>query len=162
VRDIITRSENLGKAIRTVKEKDGLPEINFLAASGGIRLFRGKIADVLREVRGGFNFGKVILEGIGEYKGRSGYAEFQNENLVAAVDGKILATTPDLICLVDTETFNPIPTDALKYGKRVMMLSLPCFSAWRSPEGLALVGPRYFGYDTDYVPVEIRVKGGNV
>jgi DUF917 family protein len=160
VKNIITRSEQLGRAIRTVKQGAGSPEDNFLAASEGIRFFRGKIADVLREVRGAFNFGKVILEGIGEYKGRNAYAEFQNENLVAAVDGQIVATTPDLICLVDTETFNPIPTDALKYGKRVMMLGLKCFDAWRSREGLLLVGPRYFGYDTDYIPVEIRCKGG--
>ena len=27
---------------------------------------------------------------------------------------------------------------------------------WRSEAGLALVGPRYFGYDVDYVPVEQR------
>jgi DUF917 family protein len=159
VRDIITRSEKLGAAIRTVKEGAGLPEANFLAASDGIKLFRGKITDVLRDVRGGFNYGKAVLEGIGEYKGRAAYAEFQNENLAAAVDGKIMATTPDLICLVDTETFTPIPTDALKYGKRVLMIALKCFEAWRSPAGLALVGPRYFGYDIDYIPVEQRVQG---
>jgi DUF917 family protein len=161
--NIITRSENLGRAIRTVKDAAGSPEARFIAAAGAIRLFRGKINDVRREVRGAFNFGKVILEGIGEYKGRSAYAEFQNENLAAAVDGKIAATTPDLICLVDTETFHPVPTDAVKYGKRVLMIGLPCFKAWRSPEGIQLVGPRYFGYDTDYIPVEERAaqaKGG--
>jgi DUF917 family protein len=158
VRDIVTRSEKLGRAIRTVKQNAGSPEENFLAASEGIKLFRGKIADVLREVRGGFNFGKALLEGIGECKDHSAYVEFQNENLAAAVDGKIAATTPDLICLVDTETFNPIPTDALRYGKRALMIALKCFESWRSSEGLALVGPRYFKYDFDYVPVEIRAK----
>jgi DUF917 family protein len=160
VRDIITRSEGLGRAIRTVRQGAGTPEENFLAAAEGIKLFRGKIADVQREVRGAFNFGKVILEGIGEYKGHAAYAEFQNENLLAAVDGAILATTPDLICIVDSETFTPVPTDALKYGKRVLMLGLKCFEAWRSPAGLELVGPRYFGCDTDYIPVEERAKGG--
>ncbi len=160
VRDIITRSEQLGRAIRTVKQGAGLPEQNFLDAAEGIRLFRGKITDVLREVRGAFNFGKVVLEGILEYKGSSAYVEFQNENLVIGVDGKILATTPDLICLVDTETYTPIPTDALKYGKRALIVGLQCYPAWRSPEGLELVGPGYFGIpDTEYIPVEIRAGG---
>ena len=86
--------------------------------------------------------------------------EFQNENLTAVVDGNMLATTPDLICLVDTETFTPIPTDALKYGKRVMVVGLKCFPLWRTKEGLDLVGPRYFGVDTDYIPLEERCKGG--
>jgi DUF917 family protein len=63
VRDIVTRSEKLGGAIRGVKQSAGNPEENFLAASEGLKLFRGKIADVLRKVRG-FN-GKALLDGVG-------------------------------------------------------------------------------------------------
>ena len=158
---IVTRSEILGSAIRRVKEAtDRTPEEAFLEITEGYKLFKGKICDVLREVRGGFNFGKVVLDGIGDDKGKSACVEFQNENLTAVVDGKILATTPDLICLVDTETFIPVPTDALKYGKRVMVIGLKCFHLWRTKEGLELVGPRYFGVDTDYIPIEERCKGG--
>lgn len=161
VKNIVTRSQELGEAIRTVKDCSGeTPEEHFLKFSKGYKLFKGKIADVLRETRGAFNFGKVVLEGIGEYKGRDAYVEFQNENLTATVDGQILATTPDLICLVDVETFAPVTTDALKYGKRVMVVGLKCFELWRTPEGLELVGPRYFGVDTDYIPLEERCKGG--
>lgn len=161
VKGIVTRSQTLGSAIRRVKEAvDCSPEEQFLRITEGVRLFKGKICDVLREVRGGFNFGKVLLEGIAGDKGRQAYVEFQNENLTAVADGRILATTPDLICLVDTETFQPVPTDALKYGKRVLVVGLPCFPLWRTPEGLALVGPRYFGIDTDYIPLEERCKGG--
>jgi DUF917 family protein len=156
VKNIVTRSEQLGKTIRSVKQGAGTPEENFLAAAEGYKIFRGKITDVLREVRGAFNFGKALIEGSGEYKGKTAAVEFQNENLVAAVDGEIRATTPDLICLVDTDTFIPIPTDALKYGKRVLVVGLQCYEAWRTQAGLEIVGPRYFGYDTDYVPVEVR------
>ena len=117
VHGIVTRSETLGSAIRKVKEvSDKTPEEAFLEITEGYKLFQGKICDVLRDVRNGFNFGKVLLDGIGDDKGRSAYVEFQNENLTAVVDGKLLATTPDLICLVDIETFIPVPTDALKYG----------------------------------------------
>ena len=162
VHGIVTRSEKLGKAIRTVKDcGDRTPEEHFLEFAEGFKLFKGKIADVLRETRSGFNFGKVVLDGIGEDKGSSAYVEFQNENLTATVDGEILATTPDLICLVDTETFIPVTTDALKYGKRVMVVGLKCFHLWRTQAGLELVGPRYFGVDTDYIPLEERCKGGH-
>jgi len=116
--------------------------------------------DVLRETRGAFNFGRVVLDGVGVYKGQSADVEFQNENLVARVNGTILATTPDLICIVDTETFTPITTDALKYGKRVMVVGLKCFDMWRTEKGLELVGPRYFGCDTDYIAIEERCKQG--
>ena len=146
-----------GAAIRTVRTADD-PEAHFLSFTEGYKLFKGKIADVLRETRAGFNFGRVLLEGIGECKGRSAAVEFQNENLTAEVDGKIVATVPDLICLVDTETFAPVTTDALKYGKRVLVVGLRCFELWRCPAGLELVGPRYFGVDTDYIPLEERCK----
>jgi len=162
VKDIVTRCQMLGEAIRTVKQNtDKTPEENFLQATEGYKLFKGKISDVQREVKGGFNFGKVVLDGIGEDKGKSAWVGFQNENLIAEVDGVIKATTPDLICLVDTETFIPIPTDALAYGKRVMVVGLECFHLWRTPEGIELVGPRYFGYDTDYTPIEELVGRGN-
>lgn len=161
VKNIVTRSQQLGEAIRTVKDcTNQTPEEHFLKFSEGFRLFRGKIADVLRETRGAFNFGRVLLEGIGEYRGQKASVEFQNENLTAEVNGEILATTPDLICLVDTQTFAPVTTDALKYGKRVLVVGLKCFDMWRTPEGLALVGPRYFGCDTDYIALEERCKGG--
>lgn len=161
VQHIVTRSERLGAAIRNVRKvTEGTPEEQFLSFTEGYPLFKGKISDVLRETRGAFNFGKVVLEGIGAYKGKAAFVEFQNENLSATVDGVLVATTPDLICLVDTETFHPITTDALKYGKRVLVVGLKCYPSWRSPEGLELVGPRYFGIDTDYIPLEERCKGG--
>ena len=161
VKNIVTRSQKLGEAIRNVKNSsDKTPEEYFFDFSGAYKLFKGKITDVLRETRGAFNFGKVMLEGIGECKGHQAFVEFQNENLTATVDGQIVATTPDLICLVDTDTFIPITTDALKYGKRVLAVGLKCFEMWRTKEGLDLVGPRYFGCDTDYIPLEERCKGG--
>lgn len=161
VKDIVTRSEQLGRAIRTVKEHAEItPEEAFLSASDGYKLFKGKISDVLRETNGAFNLGRVVLDGIGEYKGRTAEISFQNENLSAVVDGEIMATVPDLICMVDTETFVPVTTEALKYGKRVLVTGLKCYDMWRTEAGLELVCPRYFGVDTDYIPLEERVKGG--
>ena len=161
VHGIVTRSEQLGRAIRNVKSaQDCTPEAHFLRFSEGVRLFKGKIADVLRTTDGKFNFGRVQLEGIGGDKGRRAEVTFQNENLCARVDGEILATVPDLICLVDAETFLPVTTEGLKYGKRVLVVGLKCDRLWRTQAGLELVGPRYFGIDTDYIPLEERAKGG--
>ena len=46
-----------------------------------------------------------------------------------------------------------------EYGKRVLVVGLPCYHLWRTEKGIELVGPRYFGLNTDYVPVEERCKG---
>ena len=47
-----------------------------------------------------------------------------------------------------------IHTERLRYGQRVSVIAFPCDPIWRTPRGLALAGPRAFGYDFDYVPVE--------
>ena len=72
-----------------------------------------------------------------------------------------MASTRDLIFLVETETYIPVTTDGLKYGKRVKVVGLKCFHLWRTEKGNELEGPRYFGVDTDYIPLEERCKGGN-
>lgn len=158
-------AQRLGRVIRTAAQTDS-PESHFLRESGAYKLFSGKIVDVLRETREGFNFGCCLLEGIGQDKGGRAKVEFQNENIYAEVNGSIVATVPDLICLVDSETFTPITTENLKYGKRALVVSLPCDAAWRTPRGLELAGPAWFGLrDVEYVPVEERVAamegGGN-
>ena len=66
---------------------------------------------------------------------------------------KVLATTPDLICLFDANTGEPVTTEAMKYGLAVNVLGLPCDPIWRSKEAIDLVGPKYFKYDVEYKPL---------
>ena len=35
---------------------------------------------------------------------------------------------------------------------------MPCDPRWRTPDGLAVVGPGYFGYDIPFVPIEERFE----
>lgn len=157
VKGIVTRSEQLGKAIRKAKQSSQ-PQETFLQECGATLLFQGKITDVRRENNGKFNLGHVLLDGQGEDAGTRGEVTFMNENYMFARDGRILATTPDLITIVDRDTFQPIGTDAVRYGKRVLVVGLPCYPLWRTKEGIALVGPRIFGIDEDYIPLEQRVQ----
>jgi hypothetical protein len=53
--------------------------------------------------------------------------------------------------VLDTDTGEPVTTEALRYGHRVSVVSAPCDERWHSPAGIELVGPRYFGYEVDPV-----------
>ncbi|SET19475.1 hypothetical protein SAMN05421811_102336 [Nonomuraea wenchangensis] len=121
---------------------------------GAARLVTGKLTDVERRTTGGFVRGTATVEGTGDDRGRTLTLELQNENLVAIEDGRPLAMVPDLITVVDTETAAAIQTEGLRYGQRVTVLAWPCDPLWRTPKGLETAGPRAFGYELDYVPVE--------
>lgn len=157
--NIMTFSEKIGRIIKQAMETGCNPLDELLVLTNGYKLFKGKITDVLRETRGGFNFGKAIMQGIEEDKGSEFELEFQNENLIGRKDSEVSASVPDLICCVDLESSIPITTEALKYGRRVVVLGIPCADKWRTPKGIDTVGPRYFKYDIDYVPIEQRMKG---
>ena len=118
--------------------------------------------DVERKMVAGFARGEAKLEGINDYTGSKLVIQFQNENLVAIRDGEVVCTVPDLISLLDIDTGLPITTEYLRYGYRVVVAGMPTDEKWRSPEGLKVVGPRYFGYDVDYLSIEERVRGGQV
>ncbi len=127
------------------------------AATDGFIIWRGKIADIDRRTETGFARGTAILEGLGDFEGRTLRIDFQNEFLIAREGDRALATTPDLITILDSESGEAITTESLRYGFRVAVLGMPCDPRWRTPGGIELAGPRYFGYDIDYVPIEERV-----
>lgn len=120
----------------------------------GIRLFAGKITDVDRRTEAGFARGQVVIDGTGPDMGSMLQVQFQNENLVCMLDGEVVATVPDLIVVMEAQTGEPITTEELRYGYRVVVIGAPCNNRWRTTKGLELVGPGYFGYEIDYVPVE--------
>jgi len=40
----------------------------------------------------------------------------------------------------------------------VAVIAMSSSDKWRTPAGLALVGPSYFGYDVPFIPVEQRYR----
>ncbi len=79
---------------------------------------------------------------------------FQNEYLVARIDGKTRAIVPDLVCICDRETAEPITTDGLRYGQRVRVMAVSAPPILRTPEALEIVGPPNFGIDEKFRPLE--------
>jgi DUF917 family protein len=152
----ITLVEDIGRTIREARESKTNVVEAVRKVVGGFELFKGKIVDVQRRTEKGFARGETIIEGVDDYDSKTLKIQFQNENLVAIVGGEIVVSVPDLITVLETDTGEPITTEALRYGFRVTVLGIPCNDKWRTPEGLELVGPRYFGYDIDFVPIEER------
>lgn len=151
-------AQRIGRAILRHTPHAGDPLAAVLAETEGFLLLRAKITDIQRVTVGGFARGTVTLSGIDEDRGRTLTIAFQNEFLYVHEDGCPVAMTPDLVALLDRDTARPWATESLRYGMRVHLIALPCHPKWRTSEGLRCVGPRYFGYETDYVPIERLVQ----
>lgn len=156
----LTLARDIGHSIREARATKSDPVNSILDITRGYRLFEGKIVDVERRTVAGFARGEARLEGLGDYEGSDLKIQFQNENLVAIRDGDIVCSVPDLISVLELETGLPITTEYLRYGYRVVVIGMPCDGKWRTSEALKVVGPRYFGYNIDYVTIEKRMGGG--
>lgn len=121
-------------------------------------LFAGKVADVERRTVDGFTLGRARFTA---FDGGSVLeTRFQNETLLAVVDGRTLCVVPDLICTLEAESAEPITTESLRYGQRVVVVGISTPAIMRTPEALAVFGPACFGLDETFRPVEDAVPVG--
>lgn len=156
----LTLAQGIGQALATGR-KNGRSIESLLAYLQGTEyysearlLFKGKVSNIRNSVEGGFTRGECQITGLGEQSNESLVIEFQNENLVARSGDKIIAMVPDLICLVDSDTGAPVTTEALKYGQRLTVIAANVPPIMRSDKALDIWGPRAFGYDFDFTPIE--------
>jgi len=144
------------QVIAAQRQKSDVPAAVADVLDGRI-IFRGKIADVNRRTTKGFARGGVRLQSFG---GRDRLEiEFQNEFLIAYINGEAAVATPDLICMVTEEEGEPVTTEVLRYGARVAVIAVPAPAQLKTQAALDVVGPAAFGYDVAFRPLPGGVIG---
>lgn len=124
------------------------------------QVFAGKIVDVDRQTKEGFTLGNVAIESV-EHPDARCTIEFQNENLVARADGRLLAIVPDIISILDAETAVPITNETLRYGQRVRVMAVGVPEIMRSEAALRQFGPAAFGLQETYSPLAFSPERGD-
>jgi DUF917 family protein len=158
----ISMALSLGRAIRLAREAhrspfDALADALAPTLYSHLReLFVGKVTDVERRTTDGFAKGRAVISPLDPASKQTFEISFQNENLIARHNGDVVAIVPDLICVVDIETAEPITTEGLRYGQRVRVLGISTPDLMRTPEALAAFGPSAFGLTEPFVPVELH------
>ena len=101
-----------------------------------IPLYSGVVTDVDHKIEGGF------------LKGRAQIGEvtliYQNEYLIAKREDKVIASTPDILMLVEQGTLEPVASSTLRYGLRVHLIQMDAPPIWKTEAGLKLVGKERF------------------
>jgi DUF917 family protein len=143
----------LGRAIRVAREHGGDPVRAAADALDGWLLFEGTIAG--REwVSTGYMEGFHTIDGDGEFQGHTLKLWFKNENHLSWLDGELYVCSPDLVEVCHAETAEPLVNTYLQVGDRVAVVGRRRRAAFDSEAGLAALGPRHFGWDLDFIPIE--------
>ncbi|MDE2821185.1 MAG: DUF917 domain-containing protein [Chloroflexota bacterium] len=153
----LSLAHHLGcQVLEAQRQKSDVPEAVAHVLDGDV-IFHGKITDVDRRVSKGFARGGVRIESFGGADKLE--IEFQNEFLIAFINGEVAVTTPDLICIVTEDEGEPVTTELLRYGTRVAVIAVPAPPQLKTPTALEVVGPAAFGYDVAFHPLPGGVIG---
>ncbi|ALM74496.1 DUF917 domain-containing protein [Thermococcus barophilus] len=150
IKNSLSYAQKLGKILR---EADNW--ISEFLKEGAFLLFKGKCIFLKWKNEKGFTVGELELQGIDEFKGESYRIWFKNENIASWRNGKIDVTVPDLITTLTLDG-KPVINSEIKVGKEYVVFGFKAPEIWRSQKGLEIFGPKYFGLNVKYVPIEKR------
>lgn len=149
----------IGKAIRKARETGADPVDAAIAVTGGWRVFEGTVTKKEWEDRDGYMFGTTEITGSGDSAGKTLKVWYKNENHVSWLNGEPWICSPDLLTLVHRESGEATTNTYIAEGDEVVGVGMKGLEGFRSEFGLNEgSGPRYFGFDIDYVPIEDLMK----
>ena len=147
-----------GRTVREAREQGRDPIEALVEAAKGYKLFQGVVTASADRGEGGFSWSDVEIRGTNEFTGHTYKVYVKNENIVSWLDGVPDAMSPDNIANLDPKTgdsINPPTLGAYVVDQEVVLVGWPnAPKQWRTPKGIEAFGPRHFGFDFDYVPIE--------
>jgi len=103
----------------------------------GHAVAEGMIHSFTPKVEGGFLRGKMALD--------SGVSiAFQNEYFFVTEGNTILASTPDVIAIIDKENNAPLAIEGIKEGQHVRVFAIASHPLWKTKKGLEIAGKEAF------------------
>ncbi|WP_313758099.1 DUF917 domain-containing protein [Tissierella sp.] len=153
----LTECYELGKMIRESREKGLNPIEEIIKKLDGYLLAKGTVTGKDTEDKLGYYWGTHTITGKEGFEDNIYKIWFKNENHIMWENDKPIITSPDIIVAVDAKTGEPYANPVLKVGDEVCVIGLKAREIFKSEKGIGVLGPRYFGYDIDYKPIEERL-----
>jgi uncharacterized protein len=159
VKRTLTQTLEIGRCIRKARDSssnvfaDLLAYLNSWSGRFAKILFDGKIVDVVHETRDSWHWGLATIQALGDSTDEC-TIQIRNEYTIARINGETVTVVPDLISVLDRESGEPLTAEMLAYGQRVKVLGYSADPMLRRPESLQVLGPRCFGIDEDFRPIE--------
>lgn len=150
----LSKALAIGAAVRVARSSGRDPVEAAIAAGEGYLLFKGKVTLTSWRIDEGFTVGELLVSGKDDYLGHQYRIWYKNEQIISWFDEEPDVMVPDLICVLNPKTGEAITNPNCREGMEVAVIGYPAPELWRSPRGLELFGPRHFGYEIQYRPIE--------
>jgi DUF917 family protein len=155
--DSISKSIELGAAVRDANENKKNPIDSFLDVMGGQVLAKGKVEEIKGEDRAG-HWHVLVRIKPENLKGRFEVV-VKNEYMIAMCDGKPVVMFPDLICIHYPDTGHGVMSANLKEGMDVVVTAVPAHERLRyagsTDIGKKAFSPERYGHpELEYKPME--------
>ncbi len=151
----LSTSYNIGRLIRKSREDGDDPAERIVENHGGWVMFKGEVVEKKWENKAGYMWGETLVKGIGDVQGRKLRIWFKNENHITWLDDSPWVTSPDLIIVIEQHTGEPLTNTDINPGDNVSVIGMKAaHPMFRTAGGLAVLGPKHFGFDMTYRPIE--------
>jgi DUF917 family protein len=156
----LSKALDIGRAIRQARDEGADPVARSVKEVDGWLLFEGEVigSELADDQSYAFGIGMHILSGLDKFDGHQFRIWYKNEYHMSWLDGKPFVSSPDCLAMVYLTTGEPALSFDFSSGDRVAVVGRKAWPGYRADEGLRVFGPRHFGFDVDYVPIEDRVK----
>jgi DUF917 family protein len=156
----LTQALAVGRAIREARESGAGPVSAAISQVGGRLLFVGEVtrSEIVDEDPLAFGLGSHELRGLADFADHSFKIWYKNEYHVSWIDDRPFVTSPDSLILVHLSDGEPAISYDFHVGDQVAAVGRKAHDAHRTRRGIELLGPRHFGFDFDYVPMEDRIR----
>jgi DUF917 family protein len=144
----VARALALGRAHAALPAKPSRAEV--ADALGASVLGAGRIRQVHRRSHS-IGFGRGRFTFVDECDGTVLRVEAENELLLALADGEVVATCPDILCVLQARTAQPLAADQVQMGDDVILVVLHGPEWWMDPSRIHRVAPRAFGLESEPV-----------
>jgi len=148
----ISMAAELGAAIRSARTANENAASQLAAIGRGKILFQGTISNCEDCIDNGFTCGFMELKGSGDYTQDECRIEFKNENMMASINSQIVATIPDLICVLNDDAGEALTNPNGEVGMNISVVVLPAPPHFTTAAGLEIFGPAYIGLSQAYTP----------
>lgn len=154
IKNTLSECLKIGEFLRKVVEegKDPADEIAILA--NGWVITKGKVTRKIVEDRDDYYYVTHEITGTEDYEGQDLKIWVKNESHISWLNGEVFVTSPDMIQIIDKKTGHPYTNNVIEEGMEVSVIVMKAREVFRKERGIEVLGPKAFGFDINYTPVE--------